>query len=63
MDEDSNSGFELLSSQPEKIPYDEVPEDILFKFKVQDAVTSRKISYKLKHGSFLPYSTNVGGTN
>ena len=61
-DDDSNSGFELLSSQ-EKRPYDVVPQETFFKFKIksESGDISRKISYKLKQGSTLPYTTNIGG--
>ena len=61
MDDDSNSGFELFSSQPEKRSYDEVPVATLFKFRIKDADNARKISYKLKQGTLLPYTTNIGG--
>ena len=62
MDDDSNSGFELLSSQPEaKTSYDKVPETTVFKFKICAEHTARKISYRLKQGTHLPYTTHVGG--
>ena len=61
MENDEDSDFELCSSQPEKKVFDVVPEDKRYKFKVMDPENSRKISYILKQGMRLPYSTNVGG--
>ena len=57
-DNDSDNGFELLSSQPNKDIYDFAPEDKLYKISVQ---FSRKFSYMLKKGTSLPHSTPVGG--
>ena len=63
--EDSNSGFELLSSQPDKKEFEKAPEETLFKFKLQDGDgnKARKMSYKLKKDTALPYSTIIGGLN
>ena len=61
MSDDNSSGFELFSSQPEKQDYDEVPVETLLKFKINDAENGHKISYKLKQGTLLPYSTNIRG--
>ena len=61
--DDSNSGFMLLSSQPERKQFDKVPEETLFKFKIHtsDQDGPRKVSYKLKEGRTLPYSTVISG--
>ena len=61
--DDSNSGFVLLSSQPERKQLDKVPQETLFKFKIQtsDGDVPRKVSYKLKEGTALPYSTVIAG--
>ena len=60
---DSNSGFELISSQPDPIPtYDSVPEDKVYKIKVLDTKGApRKVAYKLRKGISLPYTTKSGG--
>ena len=62
MDDDSNSGFELVSSQPEKNTYEHVPEERIYKFKlISDTEPPVKKSYKLKSGLSLPYRTNLCG--
>ena len=55
------SGFELFSSQPDKREFKKAPEETIFKFKLQDREKPRKMSYKLKQGTSLPYTTNIGG--
>ena len=57
--EDSNSGFELFSSQPDKREFEKAPEETFFEFKLQEK--PRNMSYKLKQGTALPYTTNIGG--
>ena len=60
--DDSNSGFELMSSQPEKQTYSSAPEDAIYKLKVKPIMgSSRKMSYRLKKGTSLPYTTLTGG--
>ena len=59
--EDSNSCFELLSSQGGKEAFTEVPEEIAFRFKIIDATKTRKFGYKLKAGVELPCLKDVGG--
>ena len=61
MAEDSNSGFELISSQPERKQFDKVPKDSIFKFKVLVSAGHRKICYKLREGTVLPYRTVISG--
>ena len=62
MDDDSNSGFEMVSSQPEKNTYEHVPEVRIYKFKlISDIEPPVKKSYKLKSGLSLPYCTNLCG--
>ena len=62
-DEDSNSGFEMISSQPDKLSYETVPEETVYRFKFLTSLmsTPKKIGYKLKKGVSLPYSINSGG--
>ena len=60
--EDSNSGFELLSSQGERKSFSKVPENTLFNIKVFGEVKSQKIGYKLMEGTDLPCTKIVGGT-
>ena len=61
-DEDSNSGFDLISSQPERPTHETVPEDKIYRFKFLDNISEpKKVAYKLKKGSVLPYSRNLGG--
>ena len=56
------SEFEIMSSQPERQAHSIVPEDTVFKFKVQPLVgVLRKFGYKLKMGYKLPYTTTTGG--
>ena len=65
--EDSNSGFEMISSQPdkpsEKPSYKSVPEDQVFRFKFisQLETKPKKVCYKLRKGLDLPYVTDSGG--
>ena len=66
--DDSNSGFDLISSQPEIDYYSEVPEDKVYKFKflsasAEDDSHKHKCRYNLKKGVALPYTTNSGGKN
>ena len=60
-DEDSNSGFEFVFSQPERRQFEELPEEIIFEFKIQTSDGPRKVSYKLKEGTALPYRTAITG--
>ena len=61
MADDSNSGFELISSQPERKQFDIVPKDNVLKFKVMGSDGVRRISYKLREGTVLPYKTVISG--
>jgi hypothetical protein len=57
-----DSDFEIMTSQPEKLIYSSVPEEAIYKFKVQPLVGSlRKFGYRLKQGTKLPYTTFTGG--
>ena len=57
-----DSDFEILSSQPEKQIYSSVPNETIYKFKIQPLVgSSRKFGYRLKQGTPLPYTTLTGG--
>ena len=61
MDDDS---FEMISSQPDsaKPTYETVPEDRVYRFKFLGLLHApKKVSYKLKTGCPLPYSTKSGG--
>ena len=58
-EDDSNSGFDIISSEPDKFTFDSVPVDKVYKVKV--VWPCKKFSYKLEKGIGLPYSTNVGG--
>jgi hypothetical protein len=62
-EEDSNSGFEMISSQPDKPSHETVPEDKKFKFKIMSRleIPAKKVGYLLKKGLMLPYTTNSGG--
>ena len=60
-EDDSSDGFEMICSQPEKLSYDVVPEDKLFKYKFLSLVPARKVRYMLKKGVSLPYTTSSGG--
>ena len=59
--EDSNSGFELFSSQPDKREFENAPEETIFRFQLKYREKPRKMSYKLKQGTSLPYTTIIGG--
>jgi hypothetical protein len=61
--DDSNSGFEMISSQPEQTLYESVPEDKPFRFKLNSHhdIKPKKVCYLLKKGLMLPYNTNSGG--
>ena len=60
--DDSNSGFELISSQPDHPTYETVPEDQVFKIKILDTkAAARKVAYKLRKGCSLPYTTHSEG--
>ena len=41
--EDSNSGFELFSSQPDKREFEKAPAETIFKFKLQDREKPHKM--------------------
>ena len=58
--DDSNSQFELMSSQPEPTLFDQVPQDTVFKIVVfkQNGETS-KYGDKLAAGKPLPYKTTI----
>ena len=62
-DDDSNSGFEMISSQPDKDIFEYVPDDRKYKFKIISRleVGPKKVGYLLKKGLMLPYTTNSGG--
>ena len=62
-DDDSNSGFEMLSSQPDKLSYETVPEETVYKFKFMTTLmlTPKKKAYKLKKGVSISFSINSGG--
>lgn len=60
--EDSNSEFELISSQPDHPTYETVPEDKVYRIKVLDTKgAARKVAYPLRKGCPLPYTTQAGG--
>ena len=59
--EDSNSNFEMLSSQGKKNAYSEVPQETLFRFKIIETTKTKKFGYKLKAGVELPCVKDVGG--
>lgn len=59
--EDSNSGFELFSSQPDRKDYEKAPKETIYRFKLLGMEKPRKMSYKLKKGTSLPYTTVIGG--
>jgi hypothetical protein len=60
VNEDSNSQFELMSSQPEPTLFDQVPKDTIFKIVVfKSNGVSSKFGYKLAAGKPLPYKTTV----
>lgn len=59
--DDSNSGFEMLSSQGRKESFSMVPEDTVFRFKIFDSYKTKKFGYKLKEGVELPCVKEVGG--
>ena len=59
--DDSNSCYELISSQGRREEFSKVPEDIVFRFKVIDKNETKKIAYKLKEGVELPCEKDVGG--
>ena len=63
IDDDSNSGFEMISSQPDKDSFEYVPDDRKYKFKIISRleVGPKKVGYLLKKGLMLPYTTNSGG--
>ena len=62
-DEDSDSDFEMISSQPDKLSYETVPDETVYRFKFFTSLisTPKKIGYKLKKGVSLPHSINSGG--
>ena len=61
-EDDSNSGFEMISSQPDQILYESVPEDKTYRFKLSSHhIKPKKVCYVLKKGLMLPYTTNSGG--
>ena len=62
-DDDSNSGFEMISSQPDKDTFEFVPDDRKYKFKIISRLemAPKKVGYLLKKGLMLPYTTNSGG--
>ena len=65
MSSDSESDFELFSSQPEKASYETAPSDKVFKIKllfIDPSAKAKKLSYQLKAGSPLPYTAkNIAG--
>ena len=59
--DDSNSSFEMAISQEEKVSYQKVPLDTLFKMKIIDGSNVRKLKYNLGKDTELPCEKVVGG--
>ena len=58
---DSDSEFELLSSQEVRKSYEVCPQDITFKVKIEEGNAVNKFKYILKKGTELPYNKSASG--